>query len=328
MIVRHRMAVRSLVASILRQDECISWGWRFAVLVFAVAMLDSPSATRTCSGASTHRPSGLRRAVSWTGCGHDAGASQKVGGWIVAPGPLEPDDRSSRPRRQLPGDFPPSEATVGRAHCDTPWPPLFGLGTRGAQTEGGGRIAQHKHRPELQPCRRLLMQLRGGSIEGDLLMDGAAGAMEMTETLEPSAEREKGVVGPAASAGDEGGASVEEINVGSSGMSAPLSPTAAGTAGGNGLKGSSYMGSSVGTGSGDAGDGGSGGSGGSGTGGMGSSSTVKTYRHPTSSKKRNMIREKFVTALTPFYREQEDKYTPLTAAVAIEHSMYRYFGKV
>jgi hypothetical protein len=270
MIVRHMMALRSLVAPILRQDRCLSRGWRFAVLVFAVAMLDGPSATLTCSGASRHRPSGgLRQTVSSSGCGHDAGTSHKIGGWIAATGPLEPDDRSSRPRRQ---DFPPWKAawnTVRRAHCDTPWPQLFGLGTRGAQTEGGGRIAQHKHRPELQPCRRLLMQLRGGSTAVDLLMDGAAGAMEMTETLEPSAEREKGVVGPAASAGDEGGASVEEINVGSSGMSAPLSPTAAGTAGGNGRKGSSYMGSSVGTGSGDAGDGGSGGSGGSGTGGGG-----------------------------------------------------------
>ena len=81
--------------------------------------------------------------------------------------------------------------------------------------------------------------------------------------------------------------------------------------------GSSYMGtpSSAGAGSGGSG------------GGMGSSSAVKIYRHPTNSKQRNLIRDRFAAALTPFQQENSDKYTPLTAAIAIEHSMFRYFGK-
>lgn len=60
---------------------------------------------------------------------------------------------------------------------------------------------------------------------------------------------------------------------------------------------------------------------------MGSSSAVKIYRHPTNSKQRNLIRDRFAAALTPFQQENSDKYTPLTAAIAIEHSMFRYFGK-
>ena len=54
---------------------------------------------------------------------------------------------------------------------------------------------------------------------------------------------------------------------------------------------------------------------------------MKTYRHPTNSQKRNLIRDKLAAALAPFYREPDDRYTPLTAAIAIEHSMFRYFGK-
>jgi hypothetical protein len=147
--------------------------------------------------------------------------------------------------------------------------------------------------------------------------------MDMTETLEPSVERvetshpgtphaapvrEEGAGGAGEASGTT---SVEELSIGS--------PTA--TANRAGL-GSSYMAmaSSLG---GVSGVGGSGGSG-----AMGSSSTVKTYRHPTSSKQRNLIREKFAKALSPFYREGEDKYSPLTAAIAMEHSSYRYFGKV
>jgi hypothetical protein len=160
-----------------------------------------------------------------------------------------------------------------------------------------------------------------GSADG--ADDGGAGAMDMTETLEPSVERvetshpgtphaapvrEEGAGGAGEASGTT---SVEELSIGS--------PTA--TANRAGL-GSSYMAmaSSLG---GVSGEGGSGGSG-----AMGSSSTVKTYRHPTSSKQRNLIREKFAKALSPFYREGEDKYSPLTAAIAMEHSSYRYFGKV
>ena len=167
------------------------------------------------------------------------------------------------------------------------------------------------------------LQLRGGAVAEDGTEDGTAIAMDMTETLEPSADREKSAASVVM--GGDVSASVDDINVASSGMSGPA--TAAANIGGRDGKGSSYMGSSVGTGSGDGGDVGSGGSGTS-VGGMRSSSTVKTYRHPTSSKKRNVIRDKLATALTPFYREQTDKYTPLNAAVAIEHSMYRFFGKV
>ena len=153
--------------------------------------------------------------------------------------------------------------------------------------------------------------------------DGAAAAMDLTETVEPSVERDAAVLGTPQGAARLSGAgdasaSVEDVN--------SKSPV--------GGAGSSYMGD---MGMGDAGMGdvvssvggkGSGDGGSSGTGVMGSSSTVKMYRHPTSSTQRNLIREKFKGALEPFYRVREDKYTPLTAAVAIEHSMYRYFGKV
>jgi len=293
-----------------------------AALFLAVALRDGcPSATGTGSAGGLR--AGLRRAVSGCGASHDgAAASKRAGPWIVESRPPERDSGGSGWRRRpIHRDF------SAELCCGAEWPALSGLGARVAQPGRAHKSVQHMDRPELQPGRRLPMRLRGGSAAGDGSVDGAAGAMEMTETLEPSAERDRGVVGAGAAAGvgDGSGASVEDLNVGSSGMSAPLSPAAPGTAGRNGGKGSSYMGSSAGTGSGDVGDGGSGGSG---AGGMGSSSTVKTYRHPTNSKKRNMIRDKFATALTPFYRELEDKYTPLKAAVAIEHSMYRYFGKV
>jgi len=159
-----------------------------------------------------------------------------------------------------------------------------------------------------------------GSADG--ADDGGAGAMDMTETLEPSVERvetshpgtphaapvrEEGAGGAGEASGTT---SVEELSIGS--------PTA--TANRAGLGSSYTMASSLG---GVSGEGGSGGSG-----AMGSSSTVKTYRHPTSSKQRNLIREKIAKALSPFYREGEDKYSPLTAAIAMEHSSYRYFGKV
>lgn len=58
----------------------------------------------------------------------------------------------------------------------------------------------------------------------------------------------------------------------------------------------------------------------------GSPPTVRHYRHPTSNNKRNLIRDKFAKALQPFEKEG-DVYTALSASIAIEHSMYRYFGK-
>mmetsp|Transcript_64215 Transcript_64215/g.171904 ORF Transcript_64215/g.171904 Transcript_64215/m.171904 type:complete len:449 (+) Transcript_64215:144-1490(+) len=53
---------------------------------------------------------------------------------------------------------------------------------------------------------------------------------------------------------------------------------------------------------------------------------VRNYRHPTESGKRNMIREKLAGAMEP-YTQDGDAYSPLSAAIAIEHSMFRYFGK-
>lgn len=208
-----------------------------------------------------------------------------------------------------------SIASAGKSFCQRLAPALDGKALAGASVP------------------RLL--LRGGGetdIETDIRRKGECNAeaettiaMEVTETLEASADA-TGVA--AAGAGDVSAGSIEEINTVSSGMSTGenrmrhpgKSPVGAG--------GSSYMGSSAGAGSGGAGDGGSGGSGGSAVGLTGSSSTVKTYRHPTSSRQRNLIRERFMTALEPAEKAGEDKYTALTAAIAIEHSMYRYFGKV
>lgn len=153
----------------------------------------------------------------------------------------------------------------------------------------------------------------------------AAVAMEMTETLEASADAAGIAATSARAAAGEVSASVEDIKTTSSGVSVGESK---GRQQGKSLVGgggSSYMGSSAGAGSGGGGDGASGASGGGLT---GSSSTVKTYRHPTSSRQRNLIRERFMKALEPFHNEDVDKYSPLTAGIAIEHSMYRYFGKV
>jgi len=56
------------------------------------------------------------------------------------------------------------------------------------------------------------------------------------------------------------------------------------------------------------------------------SPNIKHYRHPTNNEKRNMIRAKFEAVLQPAVKPG-DPYTALTAAVAIEHSMFRYYGK-
>jgi hypothetical protein len=151
----------------------------------------------------------------------------------------------------------------------------------------------------------------------------AAVAMEMTETLEASADAAGIAATSARAVAGEVSASVEDINTTPSSIGENKGRQRGKSLVGGG--GSSYMGSSAGAGSGGGGDGTSGASGG---GLMGSSSTVKTYRHPTSSRQRNLIRERFMKALEPFHNEDADKYTPLTAAIAIEHSMYRYFGKV